>query len=542
MTPRSIRFRTALLRALIALPATATPALGQSATEPQGEPTSSGWQGWAAYTENDTYAIFRSSDRFYTNGLRFVFHRQGGRGWDAAEHWAGAVARRLGVSTSRSAGIAATSVMFGQNMFTPDSITTFVAYPDDRPFVGSAYVALGITVVPDPILDGRPGVGGGSRNHLFGAELHLGVLGPYSLGETFQKSVHLLRRSRIPKGWNNQVSSRLFANLYLTRRWQWGWGDAWGLDLNPAIDVALGTFQTYAGGEFVVRAGRELDGFPDRTINLVRGSEFPTTFGVQLATRARAFAWNALFQVEGANGAGADIDPDAVVYETQAAVFLGRSPFLITYFFDVWRSREFDSASGGDGSKAYGALLVSYNGIGGDLWSGAAGRVKDFLTNGWILEAVVGGGVSRTPPGPDRGGLAMRVSLQREISSHVAIGVESDGILREDDVPTTAGVHRDEFLTATSGVLTFAPDGRGAESPFRLKLGLGRGRFESQRVQNGVHEETDGPTGLSMGLGLVLAGRLGQAGALIVDLSGRRTQVADGAVSSVSLGFGFRVH
>lgn len=65
---------------------------------------------------------------------------------------------------------------FGQNIYSPRDITRTSLNPDDRPWAGFLYGALGMVTLTD--------------NHTDEVEATLGIVGPAALGELTQKFVH----------------------------------------------------------------------------------------------------------------------------------------------------------------------------------------------------------------------------------------------------------------------------------------------------------------------------------------------------------------
>ncbi len=96
---------------------------------------------WNALWENDVFTTGRS-DRHYTSGLRFSYITRKDRGWK----WVSAGARTLPYFIED--GHLRTNFAFGQNIHTPEGIKNPLPIPDDRPYAGWLYGAVGLTAAP----------------------------------------------------------------------------------------------------------------------------------------------------------------------------------------------------------------------------------------------------------------------------------------------------------------------------------------------------------------------------------------------------------
>jgi lipid A 3-O-deacylase len=193
------------------------------------------WSSWTAYWENDSFVLPRyGSDKSYTNGIRFALSRKTPHGW------ADDVGEKLEHVTKHIPGLSFRSfdagemLVFGQNFFTPLVITTFEPDPQDRPFAGLLFGGLRI----DQTESAAPDQKKFHKRVQHSLEVVGGFMGPLALADQVQTGVHLLRGSRIPKGWERQLGTELAVNANLSSRAKIGWHF---LDIVPTISVAAGT-------------------------------------------------------------------------------------------------------------------------------------------------------------------------------------------------------------------------------------------------------------------------------------------------------------
>lgn len=87
-----------------------------------------------------------------------------------------------------------------QGIFTPDNLTETNLIPDDRPYAGLLYAALGLVKL-----------GSGHEDSL---GLALGVVGPLSLAGAVQRWLHRTYDWTYPAGWNNQLKNEPVLELW----------------------------------------------------------------------------------------------------------------------------------------------------------------------------------------------------------------------------------------------------------------------------------------------------------------------------------------
>ncbi len=199
----------------------------------------------AIMQEND---LVVRTDRHYTQGLKVVFLAR-----ESAADGAGWVARLADVSPSL--GLKAEAYRYGlslgQTIYTPTDITTRVLQPNDRPYAGLLQVSL---------LFQRRGLTAGGTAVLDHLQLDMGVMGPESLAEQAQNTVHRLRNFGLAMGWDNQLKTEPTLGIKLQRTWRYRWGNAEGYaaEFLPQAGASVGNTVTFGSLGGQLRAGYRL--------------------------------------------------------------------------------------------------------------------------------------------------------------------------------------------------------------------------------------------------------------------------------------------
>lgn len=346
------------------------------------------WVAWQAQWENDAFAVFGGSDRYYTNGIRLSYLRHPA----ANPRWAEKIRRAFGDSYFLNFGTA-----FGQNFYTPEEITRAELDPLDRPWAGWLY---GGPVLQLTRADHRV-------QHLI--EGHLGVVGAIALSESLQKGIHEILADDRPEGWDNQLEFEPQVNFnYLWRR-KIGGSTA---DFVPHAGVTVGTLMDFVSAGGTLRVGRNISNFPalpivptvllepvapaadrdpDRSAVAAEARSAaerqpPSGEGPGATPRARVvenegarrcgllwadecqlfvggdgrFVAHNVF-LDGTNWRDSHrVDKEEFVYDLKAGFSLRWGNYRLTYTF-VRRSREFEVAPGrGDGVHDFGSVSFSF--------------------------------------------------------------------------------------------------------------------------------------------------------------------------------------
>jgi hypothetical protein len=227
------------------------------------------------------------------------------------------------------------SYALGQNLYTPEDISTPELIPDDRPYAGWLYGAVGLVADNRRILDV--------------IELSVGVVGPAAIGEEMQKFIHEIIGSPEPMGWDNQIGNELALQLTYERNWRnvTAIGDSpLEIEATPHAGAALGNVFIYGSGGAMARIGNDLrsDYGPPRIRPSMPGSDFfiPSKkigWYLFLGVEGRAVLRN-IFLDGNSFKDSHRVDKNAFVGDVQAgaALTLRRVRLAFTY---VFRSEEF---------------------------------------------------------------------------------------------------------------------------------------------------------------------------------------------------------
>jgi len=276
----------------------AGPALAQPPATP---PASDNVSIWTIQAENDsasTYFINRSSDRYYTSGLRI--------GWTSPPSLVPASLKELG-HTLWGAGEARVSVDLTHQMYTPSA--TFLPVPplDDRPYASVLMGYFGL-VQDTPR----------TRSTLV---LGLGVVGPGAVGERVQNGFHELIGQRTLSGWRTQLRNEPLLQIISERTWRvpiYSLGP-FETDALPSLTAAVGNLRTYVQTGVMVRLGQGLqsDFGPARLR--------PGTTGGDYFSRLRPVAW---YVFAGADGRAVahDLTLDGNTFNSSRSV--SKHPFV----------------------------------------------------------------------------------------------------------------------------------------------------------------------------------------------------------------------
>lgn len=461
------------------------------------------WSGWRVYWENDTFVMGEGTDRHYTNGLRFTLTEHPDHTWSGAGKifdWCWVALCWAKAATDASSVVGTWTL--GQNMFTPGVITTFDPDPDDRPFAGFLYggyqTSFGGTIVK--------GSGGAYLTILpqnF-VELSVGVLGPMSLAGGAQAGVHVLRESRIPKGWIDEIptepTAQLLHSFRVGLRGQIS-DEVWvpQLEVTPHLVGALGTVQTFGELGGTVRFGWNLTGLAKDviTFNLVPPTALQSWEIAAVYTWTRRRMLRNAFLDGGLVGDAPSVPREPTVTDRLVGAELRADPFTLSYRL-IRRTQEMTARPGEEPfpDHEYGSVSLSYT-------LGTQSAVGDAIT--WGLEHLL------IEAGFGTGGTALDGVAARGRAAQVAVGpVFGDmgvsalvgGVVREATVPEPDGTYTDLFFNTVGVVGWWAPwDRVGFGRPI-FRLGVGNAKHTRQMLDGEDHTEiTESAARLLLGLG-----------------------------------------
>jgi hypothetical protein len=196
------------------------------------------------YWEND---FFAGTDRDYTNGIKLSWSTPfGDLEKTSLPAWSFPFFERLPL-VNKPGGSRAVSLAFGQDMYTPVETSRSDLIEDDRPYAGYSYIAAGFHTK--------------RAQHKDSWELRLGVVGPASLAEATQNTIHDAIGDTRAKGWDHQLKNEVTFDVTCERQWRQlseKLGDTLNFDLIPHVGGSLGTTKTHVNTGAEIRFGRKL--------------------------------------------------------------------------------------------------------------------------------------------------------------------------------------------------------------------------------------------------------------------------------------------
>lgn len=322
------------------------------------------------YVEND---YFGGTDRHYTNGFKFAWltgdlTKWGKQGWRQSFLEALPFVNRP--ESQKNLGIA-----FGQQIFTPQDISTTNPDPTDRPYAGWSYLEFSFLAQTDHVADT--------------IAVQLGIVGPHSYAEDIQKWTHRLIEDDLPQGWDYQLEDEIGITLAWERKWR-GYARTlgrierspgaaaptvlrrqsyWGVDVMPHVGVVLGNVHTYANVGATLRAGYNLPS--DFGVSMMRPAGLASSPIDDADPRVNEQGWS-IFAFTGvdARAIARNIFLDGNTFEDSRSV--DKKPFVtdLTYGFGVVknsfqltftrivRSQEFDTFR--YNNSDFGSLTLSW--------------------------------------------------------------------------------------------------------------------------------------------------------------------------------------
>jgi lipid A 3-O-deacylase len=209
-----------------------------------GEPPQSGGL-WRIEVDND---VLSSSDDNFSAGWNIQRHWSGGSSWGEPgtfSRWLADTVPGLedgdGVAIRRGIGIQ-------QTIQTPKNLAATAVIEGDVPYAGVLAVPNSWYALND--------------DHMTGLQLLVGVVGPASLGEDFQRCTHKnLGWGDEPQGWDNQLENEPLLNVNYTRidkLIRTGVSPDVEADLSSGLGLGAGNLFTAASAQVQGRAGRAL--------------------------------------------------------------------------------------------------------------------------------------------------------------------------------------------------------------------------------------------------------------------------------------------
>jgi hypothetical protein len=149
--------------------------------------------------------VFFEEDNKISSGLSLQKQSAVAESWEALVNVPGFVKRwGKAIPTLNEDGLVyRAGIAIGQVIQTPDDLSRRDLIEDDVPYVGALTVQATWYAFND--------------DKFLGFQISTGVVGPLSLAEQSQKTVHTLSGSPSPKGWDNQLDTELVINLNYMR-------------------------------------------------------------------------------------------------------------------------------------------------------------------------------------------------------------------------------------------------------------------------------------------------------------------------------------
>ncbi len=295
--------------------------------------------------ENDNFG--KGTDQNYTSGVRLTYFNYSVEVPDFAYRLADFVPT-FEINETTSVYYSA-----GQNLYTPEDITSRTPDSEDRPYAAFLYGSAGFTSL--------------TNNHIDEMEVTLGVIGPWALGQEAQKFVHDIIEVDDPSGWDKQLDNEPGFILSWQRQWPAAYTAKTG-SLNframPHAGVSLGNVYIYGSAGLSLQltpSEYKWQSNPLRVRPSIPGSGF-------FAVPDSHFAWSLFAGLEG-RAVGRNIfldgntfsdspsvDKKYFVADLNAGLSMTYGRTQISYTLD-WRSEEFQ---GQDDASLFGAVSVGY--------------------------------------------------------------------------------------------------------------------------------------------------------------------------------------
>jgi lipid A 3-O-deacylase len=304
------------------------------------------------YWENDNFGIGRKSDRFYTNGAKVTVLLADVDNWSSILKRA----KKLRIAfckhfCSPDQQLESVNFVFGQNFYTPQTITIAAPQPDDHPWAGWLYTGMSETIVDE----------GQKIQHYM--EAQIGILGPGAGAQATQKYIHndLHFSNHDPQGWHNQLKNEPTLNVLYRQSRRYG-NDT--RDIVPEAGGMLGTVQTYVNAGVTARLGWHMTGFPVALITPTAVPAPPPRLPhkieayVFVGTDGRWVPFNATLDGGLFRGGPTANGPKRFVNDIRAGVSVRIRALRFTYSV-VDRSKEFDVPAGRAPKQRFGSFALS---------------------------------------------------------------------------------------------------------------------------------------------------------------------------------------
>lgn len=199
-------------------------------------------------------------------------------------------------------------ILLGQNMYTPNDLTNSAPIKTDRPYAGWLYTGA---------IYQRRGEYAPNVATMENFEINLGVVGPDSIAEEAQKTVHGWWFSNdVPLGWGHQIKNEPGLVLKYERLWRLSptTNTMHYVDVIPRIGGDLGNVFTLATAGAMMRLGYHLP--PDFGVQII---DSPGAVNGGLTRRTPWFFGYAFGALDG-RAVGRDITLDGNSFQSSASI------------------------------------------------------------------------------------------------------------------------------------------------------------------------------------------------------------------------------
>jgi lipid A 3-O-deacylase len=311
--------------------------------------------GFMAITEeNDSFSspFGAHPDRHYTQGLKVVLLG----GDDFGTNVMAALDRVLPAWGFRAEAGDLGWVVVGQNIYTPQNLLTNALIETDRPYAGWLYTGA---------IYQRRGAPEPNLAVMENFEINLGVVGPESMAEEAQKTIHRWWfPNDIPQGWGNQLKTEPGLALKYARLWRYSpsANTARYVDVIPRVGGVLGNVFTFATGGATVRLGYDLP--PDFGPQII---DSPASVNGGLTRQAPAFFAYAFGSLDGrivghnitldgnSFRGGPSVDKNTFVADLSWGFALQLFRLIELSYTRIIRTEEFQGQKGND---VFGSILL----------------------------------------------------------------------------------------------------------------------------------------------------------------------------------------
>lgn len=216
---------------------------------------------WSSLTwDND--AFLGNDDDGYTNGMYIALYQLKEYEQPSNAPW---LLRPLMWSLTEKADVGLNAYTIGQAMITPQNTETETPAEDDLPYSGLLFLNNSYLSI--------------HQNYTDKISTTIGVVGPLSLAEESQKTIHKWIGSGEPKGWDTQLKNELVFQLSRARAYRSWVADNNCWDLITAGEVSIGTLSSGVNVDVVLRFGTALKySYATQLLNSTRTTN-PTVIG-----------------------------------------------------------------------------------------------------------------------------------------------------------------------------------------------------------------------------------------------------------------------